>query len=285
MIKFYKPIAMTVLVLFSANTYATHSGILPKHIIIITNLEDVLIRKDWFSIVTGTARGYFKSDNKLQLAKLLLSYSFLHDCYLAARKELYDADGKYLLHKSDYLAYFARTYPALKKHEAELFDITHEYALDENMIAYYLWLKISKNYALYVATNKNRASYRLIKKKLDDALHKRFGIGWNDLFDGAFYVDKIDPATGIQFAYSAKPDADYFLGLWNYLLTKRSYTKDSVHLMYIDDAEPNILAAQATHHEYGIPIDGVYFKQCEQIKHAITLLAESLEKNSHGGLD
>jgi len=255
-----------------------------RQIIIATNLEDVLIRKDWFSIFSCMAKRFYASKNKFQLAKLMVSPSFLRDCYRAARKQLY-GQGQHLLHKNEYVSYFAQTYPALAHHEDELLDILHEYALDEEMIAFYLWLKISKNYAIFIATNKNKASYAIIKKKLDGALQKRFGICWHDLFDGAFYVDKVNRETLEPFTLHPKPDAHYFLGLWNYLVTKRGYTKDSIHVMYIDDAEPNITAAMATHHEYDIPIDGVYYRHPDQIKHAITLLAESLEKNGHEAVD
>jgi len=55
--------------------------------------------------------------------------------------------------------------------------------------------------------------------------------------------------------------------------------------MYIDDAEPNILAAQATRHEYDIPLDGVYYQRPDQIKNAITRLSESLEKHASGALE
>jgi hypothetical protein len=254
-----------------------------KQIVIVTNLEDVLIKKDWYSIFSGLSKGFIKSGNKLALTKLMFSLSFLQDCYRAARKELYD-HGIHLIHKSDYVSYFARTYPALKNHEAKLFDILNEYWLDEEMVAFYLWLKISKNYNLFVATNKNHASYALIKKKLNGALQTRFGIGWDDLFDGGFYVDKIDKKTGLPFSLYPKPDEHYFLGLWNYL-SIQGYTKESTHVMYIDDAEPNILAAQATHHEYDIPLDGVYYQRPEQIKNAITRLCESLEKHASGFLE
>jgi len=254
-----------------------------KQIVIVTNLEDVLIKKDWSSIVSGLSKRFIKSGNKLALTKLIFSFSFLQDCYRAARKELYD-HGIHLIHKSDYVSYFARTYPALKNHEAALFDILNEYALDEEMVAFYLWLKISKNYTLFVATNKNHASYSIIKKKLDGSLQTRFGIGWDDLFNGGFYVDKIDKKTGLPFCQYPKPDAHYFLGLWNYLC-KRGYTKESTYVMYIDDAEPNILAAQATRHEYDIPLDGVYYQRPDQIKNAITRLSESLEKHASGALE
>lgn len=254
-----------------------------KQIIIVTNLEDVLIKKDWYSIFSGLSKGFIKSGNKLALTKLMLSFSFLRDCYLAARKKLYD-HGIHLIHKSDYVSYFTRTYCALKNHEAKIFDILNEYALDEEMIAFYLWLKISKNYTLFVATNKNHASYTLIKKKLDGSLQTGFGIRWDDLFDGGFYVDKINKKTGLPFSLYQKPDEHYFLGLWNYL-SMQGYTKESTHVMYIDDAEPNILAAQATRHEYNIPIDGVYYQRPDQIKNAVTRLSESLEKNAAENLE
>lgn len=281
MATYFKAIFFAAVILSGASALAkadnVHLWTSKRQIVIVTNLEDVLIKKNWPSIVSCTTKRFLKSSNKLELAKLLFSFSFLRDCYRAARKELYD-HGNHLLHKNEYISYFTRTYPALTKHEEELFDILHEYALDEEMIAFYLWLKISKNYTLFIATNKNRASYKIIKAKLDRVLQKRFGIGWKDLFDGGFYVDKLQKTTSEPFTLAAKPDAHYFLGLWNYLCAKKGYTKDSAHLMYIDDAEPNILAAQATHHEYAIPIDGVYYKDPNQIKHAITLLAESLEK-------
>ena len=255
-----------------------------KQIVIVTNLEDILIKKNWPSIISCTIARFLKSGNKLELTKLLFSFSFLRDCYLAARKELYH-HGNHLLHKNEYISYFARTYSALAKYEQDIFDILHEYALNEEMIAFYLWLKISKNYSLFVATNKNKVSYKIIKSKLNRILQKRFGIGWKDLFDGGFYLDKLEKTTGTLFTQAAKPDAHYFLGLWHYLCGKRGYSKDSTHLMYIDDAEQNILAAQATHHEYAIPIEGVYYKHPNQIKHAITLLAESLEKNISEALE
>ncbi len=255
-----------------------------QRIIIATNLEDILIAKDWFSIIASGAHGFWNAQNKGQILKLLFSYSFLRDCYRANKKTL-SPNGTLLLHKSDYIAYFTRTYPALAGHEEELFDMLHEYSVAEEMIAFYLWLKVSKNYALFVATNKNKASYIRIKTKLDTSLRKKFGIGWDDLFDGAFYVDKINKKNGEPFTLSAKPDVHYFLGFWNYLSSKCGYFKEKTHVMYIDDAEPNIVGAQAANYEYDIPIDGVYYQNPNQIKHAIMLLAESLEKNAHGNLE
>lgn len=279
MIKRYKKIALATFLccIFSFASY-NNSDLPKKKIIIVTNLEDVLIKKDWSSIVSGLSHSFLKANNKCALLRMMFTYSFIHDCYCALRKQLYD-HGIQLTHKSDYVSYFVHRFPALKKHEEKLFDILHEYALDEEMIAFYLWLKISKNYSVFVATNKNHASYKLIKKKLNASLQKRFGIGWDDLFDGGFYIDKINKETGFPFSLYPKPDEHYFLGLWNYVC-KKGYAPDSTHVMYIDDAEPNILAAQATHLAYGIPIDGVYYQRPDQIKNAITRLAESLEKHS-----
>lgn len=256
-----------------------------KQIIVVTNLEDILIRKDLFSMASGLFKGFLKAKNKCALMRVIFSGSFLRDCYLASRKELTDRDGTPLIHKNEYIAYFARVYPALKKHEEKLLDILNEYIINEEMVAYYLWLKVSKNYRFFVATNKNRASYRLIKKKLDALLQKRFGIRWKDLFDGAFYVDKINKESNFPFTLYSKPNEHYFLGLWNYLCASHGYTKESVHIMYIDDAEPNILAAQATQLEYDIPLAGVYYQYPIQIKNAILRLAESLEKHAFGILE
>lgn len=236
-----------------------------KSIIIATNLEKILISKNWFSTLKQAVTIFYNADNKLSLLKLIGNYSFLRDCYRAGHKILY-YDNKQLIQKKEYLAYLVNTYPALKEHEKNIFDMLHEYSIDEQMIAFYLWLKISKNYTLLITTAKDQASYACFKKKIDSALQQKFGIKWDDLFDGSFH------------ATDEKADSSYFLNLWHYL-SFYGYAKDSTYILYIDNSEKNIVAAQAAHHEYAIPIEGIYYQNPDQIKHAITLLGKSLEKS------
>jgi len=218
--------------IFGQNTLYAHPisrTITPKNTVYITDLDDVLIKRDWKRVGKELIHVYKNAPNKAELRRVLRSVVFWKDVINAFRKKIV-IHNKKVRGAKEHLNFFAQKYSPLKKIKKDIAKaIFYAKPIRES---FKILDELKKNkYQLVLATNKDRLGYELTRKHLK----KEYQIDLKHYFSHVFTANR---------SIGCKPDKTYYSHM-NQALGEGTYK------IFVDDKKENITGAEKVAHFFG----------------------------------
>ncbi len=214
----------------------------PRNSVICWDLRDVLLTRNRKPIPSISWDIFSNADNKWELIKLVVNYSFWKES-----TELVDRPDFVM---DEIVQKLAVKYPALAPHMQEIMELITNHSEVDKVVAILEEVK-EAGYQNYIASNIGQESY----ERMTQILPEFFA-----LFDGAYVAHDVDETGKII----AKPRVEYFKKLREYL--DSSPENNEKVAIFIDDKQHNIDGA---HKEKELKFHGIKYENPEQLRNAL----------------